>query len=173
MAKPQNIQPGLTKFWFCEKSAFSNIATHNPNSQIIYGNHTFPAGEGWKTAYILKDKHTGKGTTIGTKGAAVVKMEMEVFLPGIDDATLSFVKRAINDEFITLHKDSDCEYPLVYQLGDECVGATVTCDLSIGTIEPNGEKGFTLKFSYNNLLWIYPGVITPQPNVSLSFTYNP
>ncbi|MBS1684769.1 MAG: hypothetical protein JSS76_08445 [Bacteroidetes bacterium] len=173
LTKPLNLMPGLSKFLFCEKSAFSTIAPAIPGSQIIGADHTFPSGEGWKTAYIIVDEHTGKAATAGNKGSQTLKNEFSVFLPGIDDATLSFVKKALNDEFITLHKDADCDNPLWLQLGDECKGATMTCDLEIGTTAPDGRKGYILKFTWPGIMYIYTGQITYQPVMSLLLTYNP
>ena len=174
LTKAANTFPGLSKFFFCELSGFASIAEPASSAtQIISGDHTFPSGEGWKTAYIIPEKHTGKASTAGTLGSQTLKHEFEIFIPGIDAWTLDFVKQALNDTFITLHRDADCSNPLMYQLGNACRGVRMTSDLSIGTFEPTGEKGFTMKCTWAGIMYLYGGAMTMQPDIVISITYTP
>ncbi|MBS1684753.1 MAG: hypothetical protein JSS76_08365 [Bacteroidetes bacterium] len=163
LLKPDNLAPGLTAFYFCEKEAFLALQSATAGTQTISTTHTFPAGEGFKTGYVQPDSHTGKAATAGNKGSQTLKNEFQVFLPGINDANLTFVKQALNGEFITLHKDADCDNPLILQLGNDCKGAILTAALEIGTTEPNGQKGFMLTFTWPGIMYIYEGAITMKP----------
>lgn len=159
--KAANHDPGLSMFLFSELDAFYSIAVpHSDDTQVIVDDHRFITGEGWKVAYIIPEKHTGKATTVGPLGSQTLKNEFDIFIPGIDDATLNFVRACLNDRFITLHRDADCSNPLLYQLGNACKPARFTCDMSIGTFEPTGEKGFTMKVTWAGIMYLYAGVIT-------------
>lgn len=161
LTKPLNHFPGLSDFFFCELSVFDTIAdVAAPGGQTISDTHTFTMGEGFKKAFIIPEKHTGKASTAGTLGSQTLKNEFEVFIPGIDDATLTFIKNALNDVFITIHTDADCDNPQKYQLGNACRGVRMTCDLTIGTFEPTGDKGFTCKFTWAGIPYIYDGAVT-------------
>lgn len=173
LTKAANYFPGLSTFFFSELSSFDVLADPLADSQLISGDHTFVSGEGWKKAYIISEKHTGKATTAGSLGSQTLKYEMEVFIPGIDEPVLDFIKNALNDQFITMHRDADCSNPMLYQIGNACRGARMTCDMVIGTFEPTGEKGFTCKFIWAGIMYLYTGVMTMQPEISISITYNP
>ena len=156
-----NHDPGLSAFLFSEIEAFYSIAMPvSDDTQVIVDDHVFIAGEGWKVAYIIPEKHTGKATTVGSLGSQTLKNEFEIFIPGADDATLMFVKQCLNDRFITLHRDADCDNPLLYQLGNACKPARMTCDMEIGTFEPTGEKGFNIKVTWPGVIYLYAGAIT-------------
>ena len=160
LTKAANHDPGLSDFFFCELSAFLVLQDADPGTQTISATHTFTSPEGFKKAFIIPEKHTGKASTVGSLGSQTLKNEFEIFIPGIDDATLVFVKNAINDTFITIHTDADCDNPQKYQLGNACKPERMTSDMSIGTFEPTGEKGFMMKVTWAGIPYIYAGAIT-------------
>lgn len=163
--QPENPpMPGLSAFYYAPVGEFTSIKkpvapfTEIGDTQKITQTHTLE--NGFYRAYIIKQRHSGKGSTVGSIGSKTMLNEYQVFIPGIDAKRLEIVKKMLNDEFITLHRDSDCDNGFYLQLGTECRPVYFDAEYTTGTIEPNGEKGFILTAKWAGVPYIYSGTVT-------------
>ena len=163
--KPVNPpMPGLSDFYYAPISEFTSLKkpvgpfTDIGDEQTISQTHTLD--NGFYKAYLIKEKHEGKGSTVGTIGSKTLLNEFKIFIPGFDAKRLEIVKKLLNEELITLHRDSDCDNGYYIQQGTACRPVRVDAEYTTGTIEPNGEKGFILTCKYVGIPYIYSGTVT-------------
>ncbi len=150
-----SIEPGLSDFLIGLISEFTTISAPtppftNPGDEVAIASAHVPAAtKGFYRCYQVKEKHTGKGDPVGSTGAKTLNNEFNIFMPGFDKVQMEFVKNAMNEEWLTLHRDADCSENKWIQLGDECRPAKIEFNYTLGTFEPTGEKGF-----FGKVMWV-------------------
>lgn len=168
IAKDTSVKPGSCKLLIGPKSYFSAIAapsTHAAagDSKTISGDHTFTVGKGFiECLGTVKQKSTGKGSTVGEMGSKTMKMEITAMVGGTSAALLEFIEGGLNNDFIILAADGclcgvDADQYL--QFGCENLPAQLSAEIDLGTVE-GGFKGVTLKFESYGVPNVYTGDIT-------------
>lgn len=165
VAKSTNIVPGLSDFLFSLFSDWDTIAKPVPPfltpgaSLEIVDAHVPFTDNGFKRAYQVPEKHTGKGDPVGSIGAKVWKNEYNIFIPGFDSVIAEFGANIMNEEIITLHRDANCDVNTWIQLGDECQKARMEINYTLGTIGPEGEKGLFAKVFWTGIPKFYKATV--------------
>lgn len=168
IAKADSAKPGSCTILVAPLSYFSSIKTPTAHasagqSKTISQTHTFEASKGFiKFLGNIKQKNTGKGSTIGEQGSRSMKHEITVPVAGMNAALLEFIEGGLNEEFIVLVGDAcacDVEGATYLQYGCENVPATLMAESDLGTIE-GGFKGNTLKFEAFGVPNVYTGTVT-------------
>jgi hypothetical protein len=165
----KTVEPGFSDFRIGVLSEFLSIKKPeapftNPGDEVkITDSHTFETDKGFYRIYQVKKRHGGKGDPTGTFGAKTLLNEIDVFIPGINAVQMEWVKNIINEEILTLHRDSDCAQDQWIQLGDACRPAEIDINYTTGTYEPTGEKGFFGKIKWTGIPKFYEGTITMAP----------
>lgn len=162
-----NNTPGACKILFAPVSYFSSIK--KPTASSVAGDtkkitqtHTFSASKGFIEALgNVKQKNTGKGSTIGDLGARNMKVEITAMVAGLNAELLELIESGANEPWIVLVSDGCCAQgnPRYLQHGCEDVPANLTAELDYGTIE-GGFKGATLKFETYGVPNVYTGTVT-------------
>lgn len=166
--KATTNKPGMCKILVAPKSYFSSIKvptahTTAGESKEITSTHTFESGKGFIAfdGYV-RQKGTGKGSTVGDIGSRTQKWEVTAMVAGMNSELLEFIEGGINEDFIVLASDGcmcgidTSEY---LQFGCENIPATLSADGDLGTIE-GGFKGNTLKFESFGVPNVYSGSVT-------------
>lgn len=124
--------------------------------------HLFDETEGFRTGYTTQDYSQLSGDTTGEVGSRSVEFKAEVFIPGNDAELSEFAGNAINEDFLVLLKDPNCENGQVMQLGTHCSPAKFSGKFTSGTIK-DGKKGWMFEIEYTGNLLFYTGDITLKP----------
>lgn len=137
----------------------STAATTAGATVTVDTDHEFAVGEGFRTAYTSQDFSQLNGETTGESGSRSIDWKAEVFIPGNDAELSEFANNAINEDFLFLAKDPNCENGQVMQLGTHCSPAKFTGKFTSGTIK-DGKKGWMFEVEYTGALLFYTGDIT-------------
>lgn len=169
---PQNVQSGVADYVLiapvahfveggikCPKAPFAN-----PGDEIrIKEDHEFLPNKGFAKFALAPEKNQLTAKTIGDKGFQKLDIEDTIFIPGSYAELHETMKNLLNVPLIALHKDSNCEANIHYQMGCDCVYAYLSVDFSTGTTK-DGVKGYEGKISYSNgYVQFYEGEITLLP----------
>lgn len=161
-------KPGMSKILVAPKSYFASIKVPTAHAAAgdtkkITTTHTFQSGKGFIAfdGYV-RQKGTGKGSTVGDIGSKTQKWEVTAMVAGMNAELLEFVEGGLNEDFIVLASDGCAcgEDAVTYlQFGCESNPATLAADGDLGTIE-GGFKGNTLKFESFGVPNVYTGGIS-------------
>jgi hypothetical protein len=172
IAQNKVVEPGLSDFLLGLLSDFTTIQKpaapfSNPGDEVrIKTAHVPATDKGFIRCYQVKQRHTGKGDPAGTFGAMSLNNEYDIFMPGFSPEQMEFVKNSMNDEWMTLHRNSDCDNDYWVQLGDACRPARIEWNYTLGTFEPTGEKGFFGKVKWYGIPKFYEATVPYAPAVS-------
>lgn len=137
------------------------VATTNAELVSILSDHVFLLDHGFIKLQAASGKVSLEAKLVGDPGSKKVMQQAKVFIAGSDPDLHAQIMLMMNQPSVWLFKDPDCNDPQYYQLGSECVGATlVDGTFSTGTTR-DGVKGweFTVEFPSPSL-WIYKGALT-------------
>lgn len=164
-----NNAPGSCEIYIAPLTYLDSIATADStptaagDSATIVGNHTFNANKGWiKFLGNVKQKNTGKGSTVGEIGSKTMTHEITVPVAGLNAELLEFIESGLNQDYIILVADGcvcDAGTPTYLQFGCEKVPCHFSAETDLGTID-GGFKGATLKFMSYGVPKIYEGTVT-------------
>jgi hypothetical protein len=157
----------MCKILVAPKSYFASIKAPTAHSTAgqskeITTTHTFNSGKGFIAfdGYV-RQKGTGKGSTVGDVGSKTMKYEISAPVAGMNSELLEFIEGGLNEDFIVLAADG-CQCGIdgqeYLQFGCENNPAILSADSDLGTIE-GGFKGNTLKFEAFGVPNVYSGSV--------------
>ena len=128
------------------------------------GDHVFQALTGFVK---LKAKlHTVKQTSEsqGDAGGQSLKHKVSLTVVGDHPVYLDSFENMLNEEFIILLKDADCDGTFRYtQLGCDCNGSVVSSLVFDSNTTKEGVKEYALEFEVPYCKYFYSGLITYHP----------
>lgn len=169
LKSPQNVEGGVAeKILLAPVEWFQTIQLPvapftNPGDEItIKTAHTFKLIDvggtdtyGFMVATLAPQKNKLGSKSVGDIGLLRQMSEVDVFLPGSYGALHSVVKHLKNRPLVALIKDANTDSNLYYQLGGVDFNAWVSeSTFDTGTTK-DGNKGYSLKLSYDGALYIY------------------
>ncbi len=142
-------------------------AVHSLDSSVtITADHTFATGGYFRKVLCAPHKNNLTAAGIGEAGSMKLDTSIQVFLPGSKKDLHGTVKQMMQDSFIALIKDAECEEDQWYQLGCDCIFATVSAvEYTSGTTK-EGQKGYSITLNCpSSAIFIYEGEVqtTPEP----------
>ena len=169
-ASTSQKKPGMSTIYLAPKDWF--LALQNPsavtpgpnNGGLAYtvsAAHTFktPATVvslmttwattlGWIKMDATVNGNELEGKSVGEPGSKTPEWMVKGFVAGLSANLIEFFDRSMNDDWIAIIKNSDCQNPEFYQVGCDCFPATLDWNFKSGTVK-GGKKGFEFTLTSN------------------------
>jgi hypothetical protein len=134
------------------------------NTKLITASHTFLATKGF---FKVKAKlHSVQATSesAGDPGALTLNNKLKYMIVGDNAAQQEQIEAMLNDEFIALLKDSECDATKPYQqLGCDC-NSLVVAKLGFDSkTTKDGAKEYELEMEVPSCRYYYSGTVTMLP----------
>jgi hypothetical protein len=137
----------------------------NPGDLVkVRANHAFAdADYGFVKMMLAPDKNAYEGRTVGDRETQKIEHSLNVFFPGSHSVLHEQLMQMLNEPFIALHKDANCDAGMYYQLGDDKNHCWLKTTWSTGTTA-DGNKGYNCTFTWiSHSLLIYVGDVNSLP----------
>lgn len=178
---PTNRKSGAHDiFYFAPISWFDQIVSP-PSASIpfqpgnnpitIYQNHVFNPGFGFLKGLSAHNTNLFKIIAQGSIGNKSLNKKFEAFFPGSNTTLHGVMSTMLNDRFIIMVQEADCDGEITYQLGSSCVAAYLSsAEYTTGTLDGQEVKGWKVEFmaDFKSVL-LYAGAIPLVAKSSLAF----
>jgi hypothetical protein len=137
----------------------------NPGDKVkVLGSHAFAELEyGFVKMRLAPDKNAYEARTVGDRETQKFEHNLNIFFPGSHSLLHEQLMEMLNEPFIALHKDANCDADMYYQLGDDKNHCWLKANWNSGTTA-DGTKGYTCTLTWvSPSLLIYIGSFTPLP----------
>ncbi|MGN6293767.1 MAG: hypothetical protein ACTHMV_13570 [Chitinophagaceae bacterium] len=128
------------------------------NSVTIDESHVLLANKGAIAVYCVPKTIEGNGELVGESLAKKYAWRPKIIIPGDNPVVLETVKNLINENFLLLVKDAECQSEGYIQFGCDCDPCEVDTSTFTSGTAGEGRKGYELnlltycKFFYNGII---------------------
>ena len=122
--------------------------TFKTPAAVVSAMTTWATTLGWIQLDATVNGNELEGKSVGEPGSKSPEWQIKGFVSGLSANLIEFFDRGMNDDWVAIIKNSDCQNPEYYQVGCDCFPATLDWNFKSGTIK-SGKKGFEFTLTSN------------------------